>query len=167
MPTITPQPLPDDALLARYRENGAYTDCYAIDLPGEITQQAFVTAFYTSPAFRLERMILSLLMRKPSSDADVAELAAGTTESFAAWTVEARSQNQLLLCDYQSRTRSWLMAGPLSGGGTRLYFGSAVVPVTRDQLGKPSMGSVFHALLGFHRIYSRILLRSAARRVGR
>lgn len=166
MPTITPQPLPDDALLARYRENGAYTDCYAIDLPEEITQQAFVTAFYTSPAFRLERMILSLLMRKPSSDADVAELAAGTTESFAAWTVEARSQNQLLLCDYQSRTRSWLMAEPLPGGGTRLYFGSAVVPVTRSNEGEANMGGAFHALLGFHRIYSRILLNSAARRVG-
>ncbi len=166
MPTITPQPLPENALLARYRDSGAYTDCYAIDLPSEITQQAFVTAFYTSPAFRLERIILALLVRKPSNDADVAELAAGTTEHFAAWTVEARSANQLLLCDYQSRTRSWLMAEPLPGGGTRLYFGSAVVPVTRSEQGKASMGGAFHALLGFHRIYSRILLRSAARRVG-
>ena len=61
------------------------------------------------------------------------------------------------------------MASPTGGPGrsssTRLYFGSAVVPRQRIGAGQPAMGSLFHALLGFHRLYSRLLLRAASKRV--
>jgi hypothetical protein len=46
------------------------------------------------------------------------------------------------------------------GAGTRLFFGSAVVP---DRHGR--MGAGFSALLWFHKIYSVALLRAARARV--
>ena len=86
----------------------------------------------------------------------------------AAWTVEARGTDQLLLCDFQGRTRSWLMVTPGEHGhSTRLYFGSAVVARVDRRTGRSRMGWGFHALLGFHRLYSRALLRAAQRRLQR
>lgn len=160
---IRPCDLPATALLARYRDSGAYTDCYAITVQDAISQAQYVEAFYCTWVFRLERGLLALLLHKPSSDAQALALATGESATFAAWAVEGRSANQLLLCDYQGRTRSWLMSEPLAGGGTRLYFGSAVVPV-RDRSGRLRMGMAFRALLVFHKLYSRVLLAAAVRR---
>jgi hypothetical protein len=44
---------------------------------------------------------------------------------------------------------------------TRLYFGSAVVPIRNTQTNTTAMGSGFKALLGFHKLYSNALLRAA------
>ena len=148
--------LPQDALLQRYREQGAYTDCFAIDVPAQVAHAAYVEAFYTSCVFKLERLLLALFVARPSRDAEARELASGQRQQFAAWSVEGRAPGQLLMCDYAGSTRSWLMAVP-AGQGTRLYFGSAVV--------RSRQGGVFRALLGFHKLYSRILLRAAVARV--
>lgn len=165
MSPVAAQPLPDDALLQTYARAGAYTDCYAIDVEGAVSHQDYVTAFYTTWVFRLERFILRWLVSRPSTDLGARQLAAGQLEKFAAWTVEARAENQLLLCDFLGSTRSWLMTQPLANGAaTRLYFGSAVVPKQRP--GKtPAMGLHFRALLGFHQLYSRILLTAAGTRL--
>jgi hypothetical protein len=74
--------------------------------------------------------------------------------------VEAREENQILMCDFAGSTRSWLMSVPTETG-TRLYFGSAVVPHRISKNGKPSLGFFFTALLGFHKVYSVLLLWSA------
>ena len=52
-------------------------------------------------------------------------------------------------------------------GGTRLYFGSAVVPVDDARTGRRRIGTVFVLLLGFHRVYSRVLLWAARARLRR
>lgn len=148
--------MPPEALLQRYREQGAYTDCFVIEVPGQVTHAEFVAAFYTTAVFKLERLLLALVVSRPSRDAEAHELAAGRREQFAAWSVEARAPAQLLMCDLAGSTRSWLMA-EAAGQGTRLYFGSAVV--------RSRQGGVFHALLGFHKLYSRILLRAAVARL--
>ena len=151
--------LPVGALLERYRAEGGHVDCYVAQVPRAVDLGQLITAFYTSAAFRPERWLLGVVLGKRADDGDVARLAAGETTHFSAWTVEARSDDQILLCDYQSRTRSWLMVLPIAGG-TLLHFGSAVVPQKRrvDRL-------VFSALLGFHRWYSRALLKGAVRAV--
>ena len=159
MPTIAPSPLPPDTLLAHYRSTGAYTDCYATDIPSVVTHAEFVEAFYTTTVFAVERVLLKWFAGRPSTHADARALAVGASDAFAAWRVEARAADQLLLADLTGRTRSWLMVAPLAAGGTRLYFGSAVVPAKGGQ----SMGLVFHLLLGFHKLYSRILLSAAKR----
>jgi hypothetical protein len=48
-----------------------------------------------------------------------------------------------------------------------LYFGSAVVPVKNRKTSKVELGLIFRALLGFHKIYSVVLLRAARARVVR
>lgn len=158
--------LPDDALLRKYLHGGAYADCYTIEIAGSGTHTKYVEAFYTTSVFKLERLILAAFAGKPSTDVQAAELAKGTISSFAAWNVEAREPNQLLLTDFRGRTRSWLMSTPTANSsGTKLYFGSAVVPLVNTQSARPKMGAMFRVLLGFHKIYSRVLLRAAAARL--
>ena len=163
---ILPCPLPDASLLNRYRlQQGAYTDCYSTDVARSVSHAEFVEAFYTTWVFKLERAILKLAVAKPSTDAQATLLAQGGLDAFSAWTVEDRGQDQLLLCDMHGRTRSWLMTAPAeSGKGTRLYFGSAVVPAKGSESGT-DIGSGFRLLLGFHKIYSRVLLRAAVNRL--
>ncbi len=163
---IAAGPLPPFALLERYLGNEDYTDCYSADIPGEFSHAEFVAAFYTTWLFRLERAILKWLVARPSTDEEVRQLAQGERDAFAAWTVEARAPNQLLMCDFLENTRSWLMVEPRVGGGvTRLYFGSAIVARLDRRTGRRRLGLRFRALLGFHRRYSRALLRAARARL--
>ncbi len=161
--------LPQRSLLCKYKQQGAYTDCYAVEVPRAISYAEYIEAFYTTPLFKVERFILAALVSKPSADLQARQLALGETATFAAWSVEGRAENQLLLCDFLGRTRSWLMTetGESNPGSTRLYFGSAVVPELNAEAGQASFGFAFHALLGFHRLYSRALLRSAVSRLAK
>ena len=162
--------LPDGALLGRYLQGGAYADCYVAEVAGAVTQAGYVEAFYTTAVFKIERRLLAWFAARPSTDLQAEELAAGRTDSFAIWRVEGRGADQLLLSDLRGRTRSWLMAAPVGEGGcarTRLYFGSAVVPVKDARSGRPRLGLPFRALLGFHKLYSRVLLGAAVFRLER
>lgn len=161
-------PLPENALLGRYLGDGNYTDCFRIEFPAAISHAEYVEAFYTTPLFKLERTILKWAVSKPSSDADAHRLAAGDTDSFAAWSVEAREDNQILLCDYLQRTRSWLMTVPLIEGEhpkTQLYFGSAVVAPSNVNGQEDSLGRFFQLSRGFHQVYSAALLRAATENI--
>ena len=156
--------LPPGALLRRYQDSGAYADCYTIEVPRRVSHAEYVEAFYTTFVFKTERVLLSWLVSKPSTDTQAARLARGEVDSFAAWTVEARAAEQLLMADYVGRTKSWLMIAPSGDAATRLYFGSAVVPV-HDESGQPRMGRSCSALLGFHKLYSRVLLQATAAKI--
>lgn len=161
--------LPDGALLGSYNHNGVYTDCYVTEVPGSIALAGYVTAFYTTPVFKLERIILKWIFSRPSTDTDAIQVAEGLTDRFAAWQVEGRGEQQLLLTDFKGRTRSWFMVVPLDSPGgksTALYFGSAVVPYQESATGEPRLGAGFRALLGFHKLYSVVLLFAAKQRLG-
>lgn len=156
--------LPQEAQLGQYKKAGAYTDCFFVDVPRLVSQPEFVEAFYTTGLFKAERFILASVVSKPSTDLQARQLATGQAESFAAWSVEGRSANQLLLRDFMGRTRSWLMSVAAEGGSpnsTRLYFGSAFLPKVDRASGRESYGLAFHALKGFHRLYSKALLKAA------
>jgi hypothetical protein len=158
MPFIGLSPLPAGTLLEPYAQGGAYTDCYAAVLSRPVSHAEFVEAFYTTALFKLERWILATLLARPSTDKQARELASGSSSTFAAWSVEARAPNQVLLA--AGRTRSWLMTvspPEHASTSTRLYFGSAVVP----RRGSTKLGWQFTALLGFHKAYSRLLLWAA------
>jgi len=127
-----------------------------------------VTAFYTTGLFRLERWILRLLVARPSTDEEARQLARSERNGFAAWSVEARAADQLLMRDFTGRTRSWFMVSAIDGSpGSRLYFGSVVVPLRDPKTGGRSLGRVHGRLIGFHKLYSRMLLGAAARRLAR
>ncbi len=163
-------PLPDHALLRKYVRADTYTDCYRTQAQHEVTLTEFVRAFYTTWIFRLERAILKWAVAKPSSDDQASRLADGSIDHFAAWQVEHRSENQLLLTDFHGRTRSWFMTVPADAENseqTVLYFGSAVTPVPAPETGEITPGRGYSALLEFHKIYSRVLLYSARSRLSR
>jgi len=167
--TVVSCELPPQALLRSYDLDGGYTDCYRADIARPVTQAEFVEAFYSTAVFKAERLVLCLL-RRPSTDAQARELATGQRSRFAAWSVEDRREDQLLLCDFLGGTRSWLMTEAQCIDGrpaTRLYFGSAVVSRARARDGRPAIGLVYRALMGFHQLYSVILLRAALRRLQR
>jgi hypothetical protein len=161
-------PLPAEALLNRYRTEDGFADCYVTEIPRAVSQAEFVEAFYTTALFKLERLLLRLFLSRPSTDRQAAGLARGELDAFAAWAVEGRAPGQLLRADLGGRTRYWLLAAPSEGSaGTRLYFGSAVVPRRSSRSGRAEMGPLFDALLGFHKLYSRLLLRAARSRLSR
>lgn len=165
-PSIAIAEIPRGSFLDGYRQNGAYADCYATDIAKPLSLAQYVEAFYTTGLFKLERLILRIVLSRPSTDEEAKELALGERDSFAAWRVESRSKDELLVAS--GRTRSWLMAVPSTAGldsSTRLYFGSAIVPVKSATTGQGSMGFAFHSLLGFHRLYSKALLQGARSRL--
>ena len=158
---ITTGLAPAGSLLQAYQQPEHYTDAYSIRVQGAVRFEDFVTAFYSSSAFRFERRLLGLKASMRASDAHARALAEGHRDEFAAWLVEARRAAEVLLVDRSGRTRSWLMASPAqSPQGERqtvLYFGSAVCDVAEN----PPFW--FRMLRGFHVRYSKRLLASAVR----
>ncbi len=157
--------LPDGALLDSYRQDaGNFTDCYGVEVSGKVPLSDFVAAFYTTRLFKLERGLLSLILRKSATDEDAECLAKGHSDTYSAWTVEARDDTQLLMCPVDGKTRSWFMVESIEATETtRLYFGSAVV--ARPKTGFSAMA--FTPLLWFHELYSLALLSAAKSRLTR
>jgi hypothetical protein len=170
MSPVQEQPVPADALLRTYRGGsrpelwGEYGDCFAVSVDGAVTLPQWVFAFYTSPLFRIERFLLGLLAKAPSSDQQAMAVAAGSSETFAVWVVGARSTDQLLMCDRYGKTRSWFRVVPQPSGVTLLQFGSAVIARRRAD-GATGMSGEFKLLLGLHKLYSRLLIGAAKNRV--
>jgi hypothetical protein len=156
-------PVPTATLLGACAAQGCFTDAYALVVPGPVTLADFIEAFYTSRLFKLERWLLARLLDKPSTDLQARQLAHGQTDTFSAWRVEQRTHSEILL--QVGPTRSWLSVttepGTQATCCSRLLFGSAIAP-TRPG-GRKGWG--FVALGGFHRLYSRWLLRAAAQRL--
>ena len=147
------------------RQDGIYTDCFAVRIDADIAFADYIEAFYTTPLFRAERLILRAFVRAVSTDAQARALGEGRLDRFAVWRVEARSDTQLLM--REGRTSSWFMLVPPGTGqgpDTVLLFGSVVRPAT-GRGGKRRMGILFKALLGAHKLYSRLLLAAARRRL--
>lgn len=165
MPGIRRTESPANALHRRHVSDGAYVDCYTTIVDGHHSLPRFVEAFYTTWLFRLERWILSWAVDRPSTDDEARRVARGDIDAFAAWTVEARAPDQLLMCDFRKKTRSWFMIVPQPEGGTRLHFGSVVTASKDPKGGKPAIGRTYRWLLGFHKLYSRVLLKAAAARL--
>ena len=169
--SITRQAVPDDALLKTYRGGthperwGTYGDCFAVTVDRAVNLADFVFAFYTTPVFRVERLILGGLLGSPSSDSAARALADGSAASFAVWYVGERTATQLLMCDRYERTRSWFRVVPLNDNRTLLQFGSAVAATRDNQTGALALGRGFPLLLRFHVLYSRMLLHAAMVRV--
>lgn len=165
MTHVTSAPLPVNALLYTYAtQDGSYTDCFHAQVPNDVNLREFIATFFNTPVFRLERFLIATFGRKPSNVDDVNALAAGTLDSFALWQVESRDDDQILLKVGNSPIRTWLMCSSVAGQ-TQLSFGSALLPTRTDKQGRPKMDGFSRALLGFHKLYSRILLWSAARRL--
>src|SRR5580704_7997175 len=86
--SIARETLPEDALLKTHRGGvhperwGRYGDCFSVTVNRAANLADFVFAFYTSPLFRIERLMLRALVRAPSSDSDARRLADGSAATF-------------------------------------------------------------------------------------
>jgi hypothetical protein len=161
--------VPEDSLLKTFRGSakperwGTYADCFAVTVDREVDLNDFVIAFYTSPLFRIEGFILHTLIGVSSSVPEARAVAGGSSDKFSAWYVGQRTATQLLMCDRYERTRSWFCVAPAAGGGTRLRFGSAVAAQRDKKTGIAALRGGTRWLLGFHILYSKLLLHAAKR----
>jgi len=80
-------PVPADTMLGKYLVNGAYTDCYMTEISGPVSFSEFIFSFYTTPLFKIERLILKLSVSKPSTDVQARKLANSEINKFAAVTL--------------------------------------------------------------------------------
>lgn len=152
--------IPAASLLAKYASDPAcYTDCFSLFHSGDIELSTFIGAFYTTRLFRAERFVLQMALGRRISDSEVQALAEGDVSEFAVWDVEARKPDEILLRDRSGRTRSWLKVDPMAKG-TQLWFGSAMTPGPKGKI-----GALVHLSASAHRLYSKRLLKAAARRV--
>ena len=89
--------MPSDSLLLTYRAPvqpeawDHYADCFVTVVQKQVSLADYLLAFYDSPPFRLERRIIGLVVKRPSTAAHVRALASGSIQEFSAWTVLART----------------------------------------------------------------------------
>ncbi|MEL6957537.1 MAG: hypothetical protein AAGL89_01130 [Pseudomonadota bacterium] len=160
MTDIREAALPQHALLQRYaQQDRCYTDAFTCALTQNVDLWDYIEAFYTTPLFRAEKAILRVGLIGKSTQWDASRLRDGIS-TFAAWIVEDVSERELLMCDVGGATRSWFAVAQ-EPAGTRLFFGSAIVP--GNEADRPPL--LARLLIGPHRMYSRALLRAAARRL--
>jgi hypothetical protein len=157
MPGVRRIPLPAHALLQSRRDAGAFTDCYALRIGRTVALADYIAAFFTTPVFRLERWIIARVLGHASTDAQARALADGRSDRFVVWVTEARDSKQILLG--VGRTATWLMIEP-APGATVLYLGSSI-----EQRDANRGAWRYRALLRFHDLYSRVLLRATARQL--
>jgi hypothetical protein len=159
MPRVTACAVPEGSLLAEFGGPQDYRDCFAREVPGTVTLEAYIERFYCSMAFRPERLVLGLLGRG-ASNADAKALARGEADGIAVWKVVARRQREILLESKGTGTASWLAVESLGDASsssaaigqtttTRLRFGSWVGSL--DQ-------SAWRFMALPHVLYSRVLL---------
>jgi hypothetical protein len=166
MVDIQTQDAPPESLIAPFAaQAGFHSDCYTCVVPGQVALADYVGAFYTTPLFRAERLVLRFAAGAPSTGVEAQAVASGRAERFAVWQVEARRSDEMILAERSGRTKSWFKVAA-QGADTKLFFGSVVVPV-RSKSGALVLGPVFDSLKGAHGLYSRALLASAARRLAR
>lgn len=155
---------PTGSLLARELTPGGYADSWITVIDRAVSLPEFIVAFWTTPVFRAERVVLAAL-GWPSTEVDARALGAGASERFAAWRVSARREQEILLHDTSGRTCSWFQVEALDRTGTRLWFGSSITAVSAGEGSAPDIGRGFRMMLGAHRLYSRVLLAQAYRRL--
>jgi len=68
MPHIQSHALPTHALLTKYANAGAYTDCFVTEVARIVSHAEFVEAFYTGGLFKVERLLLRVFIARPSTD---------------------------------------------------------------------------------------------------
>lgn len=147
MTQVTSCEVPEGSLLAQYGGLQDYRDCFAREVPGEVTLSQYIERFYSSIAFGPERVILRLIGRGASPD-NIRALARGDSDRIAVWEVIERTPDQILLLSKDTNTASWLSTQTVEGS-TNLMFGSWVGGIEQ---------SGWRVMLAPHVWYSRLLL---------
>jgi hypothetical protein len=156
------------------------TESESADSP--ITLQEFHAAFLSSPAFRNELRIFSMIgvgNPETTSDAHAKDVASGEKSSFGPWTAWAVDGSREKAVTAQSDPASacvvmrcyiagkpfcdtwWAVEKTLDNELPELVFGTAMKAPYDGSNGSFMSSLMVKALDPFHRLYSRILLASA------
>lgn len=157
MRSVSTGEIPENGALMSYAlRPGCYTDCYFVDVPGQVVLSDFISTFFNTPLFRVERFILAVVASQPTTIEDVKNISEGKSDRFAVWKVESRDDFQLMMSVGDGPIRSWWMVSPGLNNNeySRIYFGSAVLSTTVDSAGAPKIGAFFRIFLGFHKAYA-------------
>ena len=101
-------PLREHSLIAGQSLHERYvTNCFRNEIPKTVDLSDFIDAFYKTPLFRLERLVLSLATTGRMRDVDITALSKGQVDRISVWQVETRLDAQILLS--AGGTKSWLM----------------------------------------------------------
>lgn len=167
MTPVAQVPVPKGSFLDKVGQgDGVYTDCFEVEIAADISFADYITAFYTTPLFKAERLLLRVFARAPSTDAEARQVGQGDADRFVLWRKVERGENQLLM--RAGRTSSWFMLVPQTTEHqvlTKLMFGTVVLPVMNPETGQTRLGPGFELLLWPHKFYSRCLLSAARRRL--
>ncbi|APG49136.1 hypothetical protein [Phaeobacter porticola] len=154
--------IPEGSLLQQFAERpGFHVDAFVAHVGFTPSLNDYIVAMFDSRVFRIERALLALAAFKPTFKEGVAALAAAESDRLASWKTVQRTEQELLMEVEKGRVRTWLMVEPAQGGASKLWFGSAVVPKPAQTGKAGGIGFVFRTLMGFHKLYSRVLLRAA------
>ena len=137
---VKPSSVPESGLLNAYADiPGCYTDCFSAEISGTVQLPELIHSFFTTPVFRLERMILAVFASSPTTDLEVANLACGDGNTLALWKVETREKNQLIMAVGNGPLRTWLMVSPdkAKKDTSRIFLGSALLPTAFGSKGEP------------------------------
>ncbi|MTI09151.1 hypothetical protein [Curvivirga aplysinae] len=160
--------IPLNSFMNFYHESpGHHADAFVGQIDGIVTLEDYILAFFDSPIFRIERSILSLFLLRRIKQSEIKELASGRSQQFALWKTKKRNEEELLLEVGDSQIRTWFHTEQEQSNKTKLYFGSAIVPDTTSKNAKEGIGFTFRFFMGFHKLYSRILLQSALKKLKR
>ena len=153
MENVTAVLQPEHSLISEQSVlEGYVTNCFSAEVSKVVDLSDLIEAFYKTPLFRLERLVLSLAPSGRLRDTDITALSKGQVDRISVWQVEARLDTQILLS--AGGAKSWLMVQPLDSG-TRLYFGSVLVPRPSKVEGEtPKVGWFLNSLIGARLIYS-------------
>lgn len=166
MNEIEERRVPKGSLLQHFADSqGTYTDAFVAQVKSAPSLHDYIEAMFDSPVFRIERLILAVTVFKPAFRKDVSALAAGEGDQLAGWKLMQRTDQELLLAVENGRVRTWLMIEPISDEVSRVWFGSAVVPKQSKNGAAEGLGIAYRSMLAVHKYYSRVLLRSAIRRL--
>lgn len=166
MNRVVEQGVPEGSLLQQCANRpGTYADAFFADVKGAPSLQDYIEAIFDSPVFRMERIVLAITVLKPAFRKDVEALAMGEGDRLAGWKTEQRTSNELLMAVENGQVRTWLKVEAMPAGVSRVWFGSAVVPKHRTDGKQEGLGLAFRLMLRVHKFYSRVLLRSATRRL--
>lgn len=166
MHKITAATIPDQSFMQTYRDMpGCHSDAFKATVNFPVKIEDLVSAFFTSAAFLPERILIKLFTRKDASLEQATKLASGSSDKFALWRTEQRSETEILLAVGSGPIKSWFLIRPEPGNQTTLFFGSAVLPQGTSKDGIPEVSFTIKTLEGFHNFYSRFLLKSALKKL--
>lgn len=138
----------EHTLIGKIEPKEQYKDLYCIEIPKKTNLQEFQQNFFNSFVFKMETKILKTIFGVNTKETEFKD-----GEKYLLWNLNEMNQNESIWnWELKGKKGTSYFAIRNKGNGTNLYFGSTIE--------SKNSGSFIY----FHRIYSKILLKSASKK---